>query len=187
MCITDQCPVTIYQDVDGTLDALMLGGASALDGIRPIIGSSGLDRLSPAGFQMLFSLFGPISSFTASRRMAGVFVGGSASARTFIAVMLVVIGAGHSVYAASSDDVDRMLGAVSAQAVKTKRHTTAYLACGAPDAPLIVFLHGWPELAISWRHQFPVFAELDFRCVAPDLRRYGRSGIYNQQANYALE
>ena len=70
---------------------------------------------------MLHSWFGPISSFTASRRMAGVFVGGSASARKFVAVMLVVIGAGHSVYAASSDDVDRMLGAVSAQAVKLRK------------------------------------------------------------------
>jgi pimeloyl-ACP methyl ester carboxylesterase len=76
---------------------------------------------------------------------------------------------------------------VTEHVLKTKRHTTAYLACGAPDAPLIVFLHGWPELAISWRHQFPVFAELGFRCVAPDLRGYGRSSIYNQQADYALE
>ena len=24
------------------------------------------------------------------------------------------------------------------------------------------FLHGWPELSISWRHQLPVFAELGF-------------------------
>jgi pimeloyl-ACP methyl ester carboxylesterase len=65
--------------------------------------------------------------------------------------------------------------------------TTAYLACGAPDAPLIVFLHGWPELAISWRHQLPVFTELGFLCVAPDLRGYGRSSIYDQQTDYALE
>src|SRR3984957_7688767 len=76
---------------------------------------------------------------------------------------------------------------VTEHVLKTKRHTTAYLACGAPDAPLIVFLHGWPELAISWRHQLPVFAELGFLCVAPDLRGYGRASIYDQQADYALE
>jgi hypothetical protein len=70
---------------------------------------------------MLCSLFGPISCFKALRRMAGVFVRGSASARTWTAIMLVVAGAGHSVCAASSDDVDRMLGAVSAQAVKLRK------------------------------------------------------------------
>jgi hypothetical protein len=70
---------------------------------------------------MPYSLFDPISSFKASRRIAGVFGGGSASARTYAAVMLAVFGAGHSVCAASSDDVDRMLGAVSAQAVKLRK------------------------------------------------------------------
>src|SRR4029453_3923070 len=41
--------------------------------------------------------------------------------------------------------------------LETPRHTTAYLSCGAEDAPLIVFVHGWPELSISWRHQLPCF------------------------------
>jgi pimeloyl-ACP methyl ester carboxylesterase len=76
---------------------------------------------------------------------------------------------------------------VTEHVLKTKRHTTAYLACGAADAPLIFFLHGWPELAISWRHQLPVFAELGFLCVAPDLRGYGRSSIYSEKTDYALE
>ncbi|HSY65961.1 MAG TPA: hypothetical protein VK829_15290 [Terriglobales bacterium] len=43
---------------------------------------------------------------------------------------------------------------------KTERHTTFYLARGAVDAPLIVFVHGWPELSHSWRDQLPVFAAL---------------------------
>jgi pimeloyl-ACP methyl ester carboxylesterase len=76
---------------------------------------------------------------------------------------------------------------VTEHALKTKRHTTAYLACGATDAPMILFLHGWPELAISWRHQLTVFAELGFRCVAPDLRGYGRSSIYGRHEDYAIE
>ena len=76
---------------------------------------------------------------------------------------------------------------VTEHVAKTKRHTTAYLACGAADAPLINFLHGWPELSISWRHQLPMFAELGFRCVAPDMRGYGRSSVYGQHADYAVE
>ena len=71
--------------------------------------------------------------------------------------------------------------------VKTARHTTFYLGCGAEDAPLIVFVHGWPELSISWRHQLPCLAALGFRAVAPDMRGYGRSSVYSRHEDYALE
>jgi len=71
--------------------------------------------------------------------------------------------------------------------VKTARHTTFYLSCGPPDAPVIVFVHGWPELGVSWRHQLPCFAALGFYCIAPDLRGYGRSGVYSRHEDYALE
>ena len=70
---------------------------------------------------------------------------------------------------------------------KSPRHTTFYLACGAEDAPPIVFVHGWPELSISWRHQLPCFADLGFRAVAPDMRGYGRSSVYTRHEDYALE
>jgi hypothetical protein len=70
---------------------------------------------------MLCSLFGPISSFKASWHIAGLFVNGSAGVRTLTAAILALVGAGSSVCAASSDDVDRMLGAVSAQAVKLRK------------------------------------------------------------------
>jgi pimeloyl-ACP methyl ester carboxylesterase len=76
---------------------------------------------------------------------------------------------------------------ITEHVAKTKRHTTAYLARGAVDAPLIIFVHGFPELSISWRHQLPVFAELGFRCVAPDMRGYGRSNVYEQHSDYAVE
>lgn len=71
--------------------------------------------------------------------------------------------------------------------VRTPRHTTAFLECGPRDGPLIVFVHGWPELAISWRHQLPAFAALGFRCVAPDMRGYGRSTVHPALADYAQE
>ncbi|MGB6180242.1 MAG: alpha/beta hydrolase [Rhodococcus sp. (in: high G+C Gram-positive bacteria)] len=50
------------------------------------------------------------------------------------------------------------------------------LECGSPDAEhMIVLLHGFPELAYSWRHQLPELAAADFYVVAPDLRGYGRT------------
>ncbi len=71
--------------------------------------------------------------------------------------------------------------------VKTDRHRTFFLSSGAVDAPLIVFVHGWPELSISWRHQLPCFGALGFRAVAPDMRGYGRSSVYSRHEDYALE
>lgn len=76
---------------------------------------------------------------------------------------------------------------VTEHTVKTARHTTGYLACGRFGAPLLIFCHGWPELALSWRHQLPAFAALGFRCVAPDMRGYGRSSAYLRHADFAQE
>jgi pimeloyl-ACP methyl ester carboxylesterase len=68
---------------------------------------------------------------------------------------------------------------------KSRRHTSFYLTCGEPQATPIIFLHGWPELSISWRHQLPVFAGLGFRALAPDMRGYGRSSVYPRHEDYA--
>ncbi len=76
---------------------------------------------------------------------------------------------------------------VSEHALRTARHTTFYLAAGPAAATPIIFVHGWPELSISWRHQLPVFAGLGFRAIAPDMRGYGRSGVYGRHEDYALE
>jgi len=40
----------------------------------------------------------------------------------------------------------------------------------AGAGPLVVLLHGFPELWYSWRHQLPVLARAGFHAVAPDLR-----------------
>ena len=71
--------------------------------------------------------------------------------------------------------------------VKTERHRTFFLDGGPEDAPVMIFVHGWPELSISWRHQLPCFAALGFRTVAPDMRGYGRSSVYTRHEDYALE
>jgi pimeloyl-ACP methyl ester carboxylesterase len=76
---------------------------------------------------------------------------------------------------------------ITEHVVKTKRHTTFYLATGPEDGPLVIFVHGWPELSISWRHQLPTLATLGFRAIAPDMRGYGRSSVYSQHDDYAQE
>ncbi|MGK0171047.1 MAG: pimeloyl-ACP methyl ester carboxylesterase [Gammaproteobacteria bacterium] len=74
---------------------------------------------------------------------------------------------------------------ITEHAVRTGEHVTAYLACGPEDGPLVVFVHGWPELSSSWRHQLPVLGALGFRAIAPDMRGYGRSSVYARHENYA--
>jgi pimeloyl-ACP methyl ester carboxylesterase len=75
---------------------------------------------------------------------------------------------------------------ITEHVVKTARHTTFYLACGAAGAPPAILVHGWPELSISWRHQMPVLAALGFRAIAPDMRGYGRSEAPADVAQYTI-
>ena len=42
---------------------------------------------------------------------------------------------------------------------------------GPRDAPVLIFLHGFPESHRTWRHQIAHFADR-FRCIAPDQRGY---------------
>src|SRR5215471_14043918 len=76
---------------------------------------------------------------------------------------------------------------VTEHVAKSTGHTTFYLSCGSAGAPLLIFVHGWPELSLSWRHQLPVFAALGFRCIAPDMRGYGRSSTYQRHEDFAQE
>ena len=44
-----------------------------------------------------------------------------------------------------------------------------------PGRPCVLLLHGFPELAYSWRRLMPMLAEAGFHVVAPDQRGYGRT------------
>ena len=55
--------------------------------------------------------------------------------------------------------------------------------CGPP----LVLLHGFPELAYSWRHQLPALAAAGYRAIAPDLRGYGGTDKPSVVHEYAIE
>ena len=50
----------------------------------------------------------------------------------------------------------------------------------------VVFLHGFPELAFSWRHQLPAFAKAGWRAIAFDGRGYGNSDALADTADYHM-
>src|SRR4051794_27569851 len=54
------------------------------------------------------------------------------------------------------------------------------------DGPAVVFSHGFPELAFSWRHQLPALAAAGFRAIAPDQRGYGASDAPAAIEQYGL-
>ncbi|KAL3604489.1 hypothetical protein D5086_005348 [Populus alba] len=50
--------------------------------------------------------------------------------------------------------------------------------------PVILFLHGFPELWYSWRHQLLSLSSVGYRCIAPDLRDYGDSDAPRSVSEY---
>ncbi|GLT99095.1 hypothetical protein SLE2022_165590 [Rubroshorea leprosula] len=50
--------------------------------------------------------------------------------------------------------------------------------------PVILFLHGFPELWYSWRHQITALSSLGYRAVAPDLRGYGNTDAPEDPNSY---
>ena len=50
----------------------------------------------------------------------------------------------------------------------------------------VVLLHGFPELAFSWRHQLPALADAGFRAIAPDQRGYGQSAVPPNVEDYDM-
>jgi pimeloyl-ACP methyl ester carboxylesterase len=75
--------------------------------------------------------------------------------------------------------------ALVSRTFSTPRHTTHYLESGPTDGPLMIFLHGWPELSLIWRAQMDAFAAEGWHCVAPDMRGYGGSSIPASTEAYA--
>lgn len=58
---------------------------------------------------------------------------------------------------------------------------------GDPDAPLVVLLHGFPELWYAWKDYLPQLAEAGFFAVAPDQRGYNLSDKPPRVKDYAID
>ena len=58
---------------------------------------------------------------------------------------------------------------------RSKARTGLPVCFGAGDKGTGVFLHGFPEIWYSWRHQMVAVAAAGYRAVAPDWRGYGLS------------
>ena len=55
------------------------------------------------------------------------------------------------------------------------------------EGPAVILLHGFPELAYSWRHQLPALAKAGYRAIAPDQRGYGNTAAPPNVSDYRVE
>lgn len=53
------------------------------------------------------------------------------------------------------------------------------------EGPIVLFLHGFPELWYTWRHQIVGLAALGYRAVAPDLRGFGDTDAPADASSYS--
>jgi pimeloyl-ACP methyl ester carboxylesterase len=56
----------------------------------------------------------------------------------------------------------------------------------AGDGPLVLFVHGFPELGISWRGQVGALAHAGYHAVAPDMRGYGWTDKPERMEDYTI-
>jgi pimeloyl-ACP methyl ester carboxylesterase len=70
------------------------------------------------------------------------------------------------------------------RAIETNGVTLAVDDQGSGDA--ILLLHGFPELAYSWRHQMPALVDAGYRAIAIDQRGYGGSSKPDSVDDYSL-
>ncbi len=99
--------------------------------------------------------------------------------------------AGNAVLAASrlggkSSNYIKNISGFSVGEVATSRHRTSYIEAGPRTGPLMIFVHGHPELGVMWRAQMEHFAAAGWRCVAPDMRGYGGSSVHAEASSYAV-
>ncbi len=60
--------------------------------------------------------------------------------------------------------------------VDTNGVRLAYYEVGPREGVPVIFCHGFPELAFSWRHQLKAFEAAGRWAIAPDQRGYGLTG-----------
>lgn len=54
------------------------------------------------------------------------------------------------------------------------------------SGPLVLLLHGFPEVGYSWRRQLGPLADAGYHAVAPDLPGYGRSYVPEDTSGYCI-
>lgn len=71
--------------------------------------------------------------------------------------------------------------------IETNGVTLQVHQAGPEDGYPVLLLHGWPELAHSWKHIMPALAAAGFRVIAPNMRGFDGSDAPDDVAAYGME
>lgn len=82
---------------------------------------------------------------------------------------------GEAVSNPASDRVPDPASTPTQRFVDTNGVTLRITEAGERGNPVVILIHGFPELAYSWRHQIPALAAAGYHVIAPDQRGYGSS------------
>lgn len=58
---------------------------------------------------------------------------------------------------------------------------------GPDDGQALLLVHGWPELAYSWKNQIAPLVEAGYRLIIPDLRGFGASEGSDRAEDYSID
>jgi pimeloyl-ACP methyl ester carboxylesterase len=70
--------------------------------------------------------------------------------------------------------------------VSSDGYRIATYASGPIDGPLLILIHGWPEIAYSWMRTVPALTQAGYRVVAYDLRGFGASDAPHGIHHYGI-
>lgn len=56
----------------------------------------------------------------------------------------------------------------------------------AGRGPLVLLIHGFPDLSLGWHHQIAALAQAGYHAVAPDMRGYGGTGGPPEAEAYSI-
>jgi len=74
--------------------------------------------------------------------------------------------------------------AVEVETVKTEELPIQIRRAG--EGPLVLLIHGFPDLSLAWHHQIEGLAAAGYHAVAPDMRGYGGTGGPPQAEAYSI-
>ncbi|WP_121099236.1 alpha/beta fold hydrolase [Litorimonas taeanensis] len=70
--------------------------------------------------------------------------------------------------------------------IKSDGYNIATYRDGPEDGPLLILIHGWPEIAYSWKTTVPALTGAGYRVITYDLRGFGRSDAPHGIEHYAI-
>ena len=70
--------------------------------------------------------------------------------------------------------------------VQSDSFEIATYSAGPKEGPVILLVHGWPEIAYSWKNTVPSLIQAGYRVIAYDLRGFGQSSAPVEPVHYAM-